>query len=151
MALLTALAIGSAVVGVASAVTQHKQGKKAAAAQRTARAISGANEQVKNRHNRRRAAKETRLKQAQVLQSSENSGVSGSSGALGAVGSLQRTFAQASAFQSTNTLAAEGVSTQNQIASNAQTKANNAAGAASLFGAVSDFASSDTGQDIFGG
>lgn len=150
MAIGTFLAIAAAASTVASTFVTLKQGKKASRARKTANAIAGANEETRNRLNRRQAAKQTRLKQAQVLQASENSGVTGSSGQIGAVGSLQRTFAQATAFQSTNILAAKGISTQNQIAANASDKADQFKGIANIFSTVNTFANSDAGQDLFG-
>ncbi len=145
----TAIAIASAAVTAGAAVVNYQQSQRAARASRRANRIAGANEQTRNRLARRQAAKKTRLQQAQILQQSENTGVSGSSGQIGAVGSLQNTFAQATAFQSGNTLAAQGISTQNQIGADARSKAQAASDIGSIATSVGNFAQTDAGKDLF--
>lgn len=150
MAILTALAVVSAAVSIGSTVVQHRAAKDASRARRKANAIASARESVRNRFNRRRAAKETRLRQSQILQAAETQGVAGSSGEIGAIGSLQRSLAQATAFQTGETLAAEGISEQNQVGADARSRASRAAGVANLFGSISEFGQSDVGQSVFG-
>lgn len=101
-----------------------RQQKKATAAQREGQRIQTASETVTNRLARRRAAKEARIMQARVQQSSANSGVSGSSGELGAMGAIGGNFARNVALQQANILTIAGLSRQNQRAADALSKAD---------------------------
>lgn len=84
----TTALIASAVVAAGSAYTQHKQGQKAADAQKEASRISGNQAQIEQQAQRRQAVREERIRRAQILQASETSGVAGGSGEIGSTGAL---------------------------------------------------------------
>lgn len=84
----TTALIASAVVAAGSAYTQHRQGKKAADAQKEASRIGGNQAQIEQQAQRRQAVREERIRRAQILQASETSGVAGGSGEIGSTGAL---------------------------------------------------------------
>lgn len=91
-------------------------------AQRESNKISGANEEITNARARRAAAKEARIRRAMIANSSEQSGTAGSSGALGALSAVSSSYGAAVGDQRRNTLAAQGVTRQNQRVSDARTR-----------------------------
>ena len=120
------IAILGLITTAASAVSQHRAGKKAAAARSEARSVSTANEKNQDRLNRRKSAREERIRRAQVANTAENRGTSGSSGELGALSGISGNVGASVANQSSQARAAEGISAQQQIASNAEQQAENA-------------------------
>ena len=114
-------------VTAVSVVAQIKQGKKAAAADREARAISTAYQKNADRLARRQAAKSERIKRAQIQQASESAGVTGSSGVIGSQSALSANTGTAFGGQRGGAKAAAGISAANQAAATARHKASNAA------------------------
>lgn len=108
------VAIASLVVGAATtAYTVQKQEElagQAADERKEARKIQQASEQVKNRSDRRRAAREERIRRARLISTAENSGGAGSSGIVGATSALGANFGAAVADQRFQTLANKGIS-----------------------------------------
>jgi len=111
-------------VSTAGTIAQSVQARKAAKAQKEARAISTAGGEIKDRAARRRALREERIRRARLVQASESSGTEGSSGELGAVSSLSANRQSAVANQSAQGLVAQGISAANQRAADAQTRFN---------------------------
>lgn len=120
------LPILSFVVGAASAVAQHRQGKKAAAARTESNAIRTASEKNRDRLNRRKLARKERIARAQIANTAENRGSAGSSGELGALSGLTANVGSSVANQSAQSTTAGGLSFQQQLAANAEQKAQNA-------------------------
>jgi hypothetical protein len=98
--IVSAAAIGSAVVGVASYVEGQKARGAAAESQKRAQA-EGEKMQGESRarnaadaaRERRAQLREERVRRARILQSAENTGVDASSGEFGAIGSLSTNLA----------------------------------------------------------
>ena len=95
------------------------QGVKANKASKEASAISTASEKLTNKRNARRALREKRFKEAQILQAGENLGFSGSSMALGAQSALAANLANNIALQTQTQITKEGLTSQNQIIADA--------------------------------
>ena len=119
MGVETLLLIGLASTAVSTIATIGQE-KKRAAADKEARAISSANEELRNRAARRKAVREERVRRGRIRQISENTGVGGSSGEIGAVSALSASVGRNIAFQEQETKAAEGVTVQNQRSADAQ-------------------------------
>lgn len=80
--------IASATIAAGSAYQQHRQGQKAADAQKEAGRISGNQAQIEQAEQRRQAVREERIRRAQILQASETAGSAGGSGETGSTGAL---------------------------------------------------------------
>lgn len=119
-----ALLIG---IAVASTAVQVIQGKKAAKAQKEANKITGANETLRNRSARRKAAKALRIRRAQLEQSATNTGSGASSGEQGAIAAMQASFGAGVSDQTREINTIRGVNVQNQKIANAQSTASMAA------------------------
>lgn len=122
----------SLIIGVASAVSQRRQAKRAEAADREARNIQTASETVSNRAARRRSARDERIRRARVRQAASSSGVSGSSGELGALGAISGSTAIAMADQQANILATSGINRQLQIGASARSRGKQIAALSNL-------------------
>jgi hypothetical protein len=83
----------TAAVSVIGGIAQSSAASSAAAAQREANAIEGAQNQVASTNSRRERVREQRIRRAQIIAASENQGVTGSSGQVGAVGALSTNLA----------------------------------------------------------
>lgn len=116
------MGIVSAIVGVIGVAKQISAGKKMQKAQKEANAVASASGEITDRAARRRAAREERLRRARLLSTSRASGAGGSSGELGALGALTTNFDSAVADQSSQRLAAQGISAANQRYSDAQSQ-----------------------------
>lgn len=114
------MGIGLAIAGVATAVSaaatvystrkQEELAGQAADERRKARRIQNSTEKVKNRSERRRAAREERIRRARLISTAENSGGAGSSGLVGATSALGSNFGAAVANQRFEELANRGIS-----------------------------------------
>lgn len=107
-------------VSAATTIASTVQARKAAKSRKRGQAIANANEEIKNRAARTRAAREERIRRARVVQSAETSGAGTSSGLVGATSALGSNLAAGIARQSSDTLAARGISAANQRASDAE-------------------------------
>lgn len=83
----------SAVVGIIGGIAQANATASAAASQKEANAVQGAQQQYASTESRRQRVRETRIRRAQMIAASENQGVTGSSGQIGAVGALSTNLA----------------------------------------------------------
>jgi len=111
-----------ALAGVGT-MMQARQGRKALAAQREANEVSYASEDFRNRLERRRLAKRSRIQRARVAAASQASGVSGSSGQMGAEAAIEGSASNSIAYQKANILAIAGINEQNQKSAAALSKA----------------------------
>lgn len=118
--LTTIIAAGSLAVGVGTTVAQRNAEKRRASAQREASAVSSANEDIKNRLARRRAAREERIRRSRLVAGAATSGTAGSSAALGASSALGANFGSSVAAQQSDILAARGITAANQRAAGAE-------------------------------
>lgn len=105
-----------------STVNQIKTQKKARKAQKEARAVSGANEEIKNRLARREEAKRLRITRGRIAASADASGVGESSGELGATSAATSASNASIGFQQSQVLAARGISAANQREADAISK-----------------------------
>lgn len=121
-------------LSAATTLSANAAQNKAAKAQEEAGKIRTAGQSIQDRAARRRAAREARIRKAMVLQSSISSGGQGSSGQFGASSAIQSNLGASFASQKSGQLAAEGITKQNQIAANQQTKINNLQGFSKLLG-----------------
>lgn len=142
--LITVLSLAATAV---STVSQIRASKRAQDAREEQAAISGANEEIKNRLARRRQAKRERIRRAQILASAEGSNVAGSSGALGAVSALSSSTASSLATQQSNILAAQGLTRASQQEADAISSSKRAAAWGSLLNEGIAFAKE---ENIFG-
>lgn len=118
---LAATAVVSAGLQIQSARAQKKASARIADAQRRqaeaqaeANNISTAQAQNQQAAERRRAAREERIRRAQIVQGSENAGVGGSSGALGAQGVVGTNLGDVIAQSRAGSAAATGIAEQQQ-------------------------------------
>ena len=109
-------------VGAAGVISGVATAKKATKARNESKNISTANQQIQDRIAKRRAAKESRIKRARLIQAGETSGASGSSGLVGATSALGANFGAAVAGQKSQQFAAQGISAANQRAANAESQ-----------------------------
>ena len=116
------VAVLGLVLKGAGLIAQRAQARKAAKAQREARDVQNASETVQNTLERRKAAREERVRRSRVVAASANEGVSGSSGEIGALSALGSNFGAAVSAQTTQQRASEGISAANQRAADAQQK-----------------------------
>ena len=134
------ISILSFVTTAASAVAQHRAGKKAERARTESNNIATANEKNQDRMARRELARKERIARAQIANTAEARGSSQSSGELGALAGLAANVDSSVANQSAQRTTAEGISFQQQIAANADQQARNA----KLFGQLIN-----TGLDVY--
>lgn len=117
LGLVASLALaGAAVTTVATVRAQ----RKAEAAQREGRAVQSASNDFSNIVQRRRAAKEERVRRARIRNAAETSNVSGSSGESGAISAVASNTGSALAFQSSQQSAFRGINAANQRAADAR-------------------------------
>lgn len=116
------IAFTSLAVGAASSVAQAAQARKAARAQEEAGEISSAQQEIQDRVERRKVAREARIRRAIIEQSAVTSGAEGSSGELGAKSALDSNVAASFANQSSQRAASQGITRQNQIAADAESR-----------------------------
>lgn len=126
------------IVSVAVGVGQFIQGRKAAKAQREAGRIADANEKNRNLSERRKAARQERVRRASLFASSENTGATGSS-LSGALAGLSQSLNMGIAEQESNAVAAQGISRQNDIIAKAQTTSSALSAFGSIVSDISDY------------
>lgn len=124
MGIELALAGLSAVVGVVGGIMQASATSAAAASQREANAIQGAQQQTASIESRRQKIREQRIRRAQIIAASENSGTSASSGQVGAVGALSSNLAGLIGSSLGESRANAGVNRNNQNAADSIASAN---------------------------
>lgn len=83
----------SAVVGVVGGIMQANAASSAAAAQKEANLVQGAQQENVSAESRRQRIREQRIRRAQIIAASENQGTTASSGQVGAVGALSSNLA----------------------------------------------------------
>lgn len=105
---------------VFSTVKQMSAQRKMAKAQREAGAIATANQDIQDAVGRRRAAREERVRRARIIAGASASGAVGSSGLSGALGALRANTDTAVAAQTSESIAAKGISAANQRAADAE-------------------------------
>lgn len=148
----TTALIASAVVAAGSAYSQHRQGQKAADAQKEASRIGSNQAQIEQQAQRRQAVREERIRRAQILQASETSGTAGGSGETGSVGALgSLTASNLASSHSADRTSARLTSLGNRVAS-ANQRANTAGAVGSVAGTVfSNLGGTTALMDSFGG
>ena len=109
-------------VTAATGIKQAAQARKAARAQREASEISTASQQIQDRAERRKALREARIRRAIIENSAVQSGAEGSSGEFGATSALQSNVGASIANQTSQSLASRGITRQNQIAAEAESR-----------------------------
>lgn len=114
----------SAVVGVVGGIASASAASRAAAAEKEANAISGAQQEVTARESRRQRVREERIRRAQILAGAENTGTSGSSGQVGAVGALSSNLGGIFAQSQGESAANRGINANLQRAADFTSKAN---------------------------
>ncbi|NOQ73243.1 MAG: hypothetical protein GQ574_14645 [Crocinitomix sp.] len=129
---MPAALIGLAITAVGTIASVSAE-KKRASAEREARSISSANENLRNTAAKRKAVREERIRRSRVQQISVNTGVAGSSGEIGATSALSASVGRNIAFQEQETKAAQGISAQNQKAANANSSIANIRAFTNLF------------------
>ncbi len=127
------LLLASLAVSAVGTIAKIGQENKRFAADKEARAIGSANEELRNRAARRKGVREERIRRGRIRQLSSNTGVAGSSGEIGAISALQASVGRNIAFQEQETKAAQGISTQNQKSANAQSAINRISAFENLF------------------
>lgn len=105
---------------------QNAIARQQLAVQKEANAVSSAQEQVNSRVSRQRAARQERVRRAQLLSSSSMSGMAGSSGLIGAQSAMGSNFGQAVAQQRGQTNTAFALSNFNQQQADLNTQWNQA-------------------------
>jgi hypothetical protein len=146
----TGIAIVASVVAVAATVESISQQKKAAKAQQEAAAEQTAISTKEARDKRQQAAREARIKRAQIVQQAENQGIAGGTTELGATSAVAAGQSREAGEQAFETTAAEGLAkTQQQIA-DASSKAATAAAvgnlSSSIFSAAGGFGAPSAGS-----
>lgn len=114
----------SAVVGVVGGIAQASAASRAAAAEREANAVSGAQQEVASRESRRQRVREERIRRAQILAGAENTGTNASSGALGATGALASNLGGIFAQSRGESAANRGINANLQRAADFTSRAN---------------------------
>lgn len=120
-------------ISAGAAYMQHKQGKKAAAAQRKAAAYQRQQDNYKAMRERREAIRTARIASAEATQNAASQGAMETSAYLGGVGSIQSQLNQGLSF----------LDTQNRLADRAGvalTQANEHQQSAAGWGALGNFA-----------
>jgi hypothetical protein len=118
------VALLSLAVGAAGTIASVVQARKAAKAQKEAQAISTASGQAQDIYARRKAARESRIRRARLIQASSNTGTEGSSGEMGASSSLTAGFGASVAQQTAGQIATAGITAANQRIQNAEGNIN---------------------------
>lgn len=118
------MAVTAAVAAVGSLAASVHYQEKGASAQREANRVSNAAQKSADRSALRQRQRETRIRQAQIVQAAQNTGTAGSSGAVGAFGALQTMYSANVAQQAGTQMAMEGVSANMQQAANYERTAN---------------------------
>lgn len=130
--------IGIIVAAVGAAATTYgtiesrKAQKRQSSAQKEAQEISSAQQKNEQMQQQRDAIRQQRIRTAQIAQQAANAGASGSSGEAGAVGGVATQTASNLAFGQSAAKAAEGISSQTQLAGDAAMDAQLNQGIASL-------------------
>lgn len=142
-------------VGAAGAaygtIEAQRAGKKQASAQKEAKEITAAQQKQEQMRQIREQVRNQRIRTAQIEQSASSAGVSGSSGELGAVSGVNTITGSNIAFGQSTALAAQGISSQNQKASEAGLSAQINQGIAGIgFSAINLGMSMGAGQALFG-
>lgn len=106
----------AAVAAVGSLGASVYYQEKSASAQRESNRVGNAAQKAADRNALRQRQRETRIRQAQIMQSAQNTGTAGSSGAMGAFGALQTMYAANVAQQQGQAVAMDAMSALNQQA-----------------------------------
>lgn len=114
----------SALVSVIGGIAQANAAGAAAAQEREARAIQGAQQQTAGAESRRQRIREERIRRAMILASSENQGTGGSSGQVGAVGALSTNLQGLIGSSLGESKANQGVNNRLQSAADFTSQAN---------------------------
>lgn len=114
------MGVVAAIAGLVGVVGQMSQAKKLARAQKEGNAVASASGEITDLASRRRSAREERLRRARLIATSRAFGGAGSSGELGGLGALTTSFDSSVADQSSQRLAAQGISAANQRAASAK-------------------------------
>lgn len=122
----------SLAVSAAGTVASTVQQSKARRARAEAGRVQGASETVRNRLERRRLARQERIRRARLVSEAESSGATGSSGLIGAQSALGANFGASVAGQTAQTLATRGVSAALQREADAVSRSAQISGFTSL-------------------
>ena len=112
----------SLAIGAASTIAQVSSERQRSRAAKESRAISTASQLVRNRLERRKVAKERRVKAGRIIATAGASGAGGSSAALGAISALGTNTGARIAEQAGQATAAQGISAANQRAADAESR-----------------------------
>lgn len=117
------MAVVAAVAAIGALGANVYYQEKSASAQRESNRQQVAAQKSTDRSALRQRQRETRIRQAQIMQAASNTGTAGSSGAVGAFGSLETMYSANVAQQTGQTMAMEGISASNQKAATYQRNA----------------------------
>lgn len=124
----------AAAASVVTGVTAMGSAKKAAREREEANKIANAQAQNDNANARRKAAREARVRRAQIIQQSENAGLgTQGSGTQGAIGVVNTNLNSNIATASGQTKAVQGINDRNQAASNYDFKSGQALAFGNIF------------------
>lgn len=126
------MSTAAAIAVVAGAAIQYKGAKDAASARKEQGAVQTASQRNEDVSRQRQAARQARIKKAQIEQSAESLGTSGSSSATTAISSLSTQVAENKARVSGQQLTAQAISKQSQNAADATVTQALGAGIASV-------------------
>lgn len=121
---ITAIVVSATATG-ASIHAQRQGAKKQERLAKEANAVSRAQQQAQDITARRKAAKEERIRRAQISQAATNVGVSGSSGAAGAISAVATNTAGAGAAMHGQALAADALTSIKSDMATAASKTRN--------------------------
>lgn len=117
---IAAVAIASLAVSAVAGYQQYRASREVAGAQQEGREIQSAQQQIQQRQQRRQSIREERVRRARIMQAAANTGVGGSSSQTGALGALGTMTGTNISNAQGGTLAARGMSQQNQRMASAQ-------------------------------
>ena len=115
------MSVAAAVVAVIGLGVSVKSQADASKARKEGQAIQSAAQLNEDVAARRRAAREERIRRAQVMQAAENTGAGGSSKEIGAISSISQQTAAGISRQSGQQATAQGLGQVNQNLADAQT------------------------------
>lgn len=115
------MSVASAIIAVVGIGVSAKGQSDARKAQKEGQAVQSASQINQDAAAKRRAAREERIRRAQILQASENTGAGGSSKEVGAISNLAQQSAANLSTVSGQQLAAQGISQANQNVADART------------------------------
>lgn len=121
-----AVATGLVIYGLYQAKESMDAQEDAAKAQKESNRVAAAEGKVKDIRQRKQEARQERVRRAQMAQAATNTGVEGSSGYQGSVGALGSLYAANRGAMSGSALTNSTLSSLNQSAADAMTKAGKA-------------------------